>query len=89
MTNKEAIILIGHVLATEPVEEYKNALAIAIKALEEKPEKKREYKKIYLCGDCGFYNWKKHKCGRGATEEGAAMDTFYKDCPLPSGEEET
>lgn len=52
---------------------------------EHKPRK--EYKKIYLCGDCGFYNWKKHKCSRGATKEGTATDKFYKDCPLPGGEE--
>ena len=33
------------------------------------------------CGDCPYYNWKKHRCGKGATE-GAAADPFYSDCPL-------
>ena len=39
-------------------------------------------KGITCCGDCGYYNWKKHKCSR-ATDEGEAQDHFYKDCPLP------
>lgn len=42
----------------------------------------REYVKVYCCGDCIYYNWKKHKCNRGASEEGDAKDTFYRDCPL-------
>lgn len=37
---------------------------------------------ITCCGDCGYYNWKKHKCTR-ATDEGDARDKFYADCPLP------
>lgn len=39
-------------------------------------------KGITCCGDCGYYNWKKHKCTR-ATDEGDARDKFYADCPLP------
>lgn len=39
-------------------------------------------KGITCCGDCGYYNWKKHKCTR-ATDEGDARSTFYADCPLP------
>ena len=39
-------------------------------------------KGITCCGDCGYYNWKKHRCTR-AKEEGAAQDHFYADCPLP------
>jgi len=42
----------------------------------------REYVKIYCCGDCVYYNWKKHKCSRGAKDEGKAQDKFYRDCPL-------
>ena len=47
----------------------------------------REYVKIYCCGDCVYYNWKKHKCNLGAKEEGKATDTFYRDCPLGICEE--
>ena len=39
-------------------------------------------KGIRCCGDCGYYNWKKHKCTR-ATDEGDAQSSFYADCPLP------
>lgn len=42
----------------------------------------REYVKIYCCGDCIHYNWKKHKCNRGAKEEGKPTDHFYRDCPM-------
>ena len=43
-------------------------------------------KGIKCCGDCGYYNWKKHKCNR-AVDEGNAQDHFYADCPLPDAEE--
>lgn len=39
-------------------------------------------KGITCCGDCGYYNWKKHKCPRAA-DEGDAKSSFYADCPLP------
>lgn len=39
-------------------------------------------KGITCCGDCGYYNWKKHSCTR-AKEEGTGKDRFYVDCPLP------
>lgn len=42
----------------------------------------REYVKIYCCGYCVNYNWKKHKCSLGAKDEGKAQDNFYRDCPL-------
>ena len=42
----------------------------------------REYVKIYCCGDCIHYSWKKHKSNRGATEEGKPQDHFYRDCPI-------
>ena len=47
----------------------------------------RQYVKIYCCGDCIYYNWKNHKCNRGAHEEGKASDNFYQDCPLGLHEE--
>ncbi len=40
-----------------------------------------EMKGISCCGDCGNYNWKKHKCNI-CTSEGKAQDKFYLDCPL-------
>lgn len=42
-----------------------------------------QMKGITICGDCGFYNWKKHRCSRGCTAEGTAQSHFYEDCPLP------
>lgn len=42
----------------------------------------REYVKVYCCGDCIYYNLKKHKCSLGARDEGEAQDHFYRDCPL-------
>ena len=48
----------------------------------------REYVKIYCCGDCGYYNWKKHKCSRGAKEDPDPRNHFYRDCPLGIHEEE-
>lgn len=41
-----------------------------------------EFVKIYCCGDCIHYNWKKHKCRLGAKEEGKPTDSFYRDCPM-------
>lgn len=42
----------------------------------------REYVKIYCCGDCVYYDWKKHRCRRGAYVEGNNDESFYRDCPL-------
>lgn len=44
--------------------------------------KKKEYVKIYCCGDCIYYNRKKHRCNVGAKDEGEPQDQFYRDCPL-------
>ena len=43
-------------------------------------------KGISLCGECGFYDWKKHRCTRGASKETDPKDKFYDDCPLPDAE---
>lgn len=37
---------------------------------------------ISCCGDCPYYDWKKHRCTKGATDEGKTQEHFYKDCPL-------
>lgn len=42
----------------------------------------REYVKIYCCGDCLYYNWKKHMCRRGAKDNGTGREPFYRDCPI-------
>lgn len=39
-------------------------------------------KGITLCADCAYYSMKKHKCTRGATDEGKPTARFYADCPL-------
>ena len=48
----------------------------------------KQYVKIYCCGDCVNYNWKKHCCKLGAHEEGKPTDCFYQDCPLGLHEED-
>lgn len=45
---------------------------------------RKPYKRIYCCGDCIYYDWKKHACKRGAHEEGRATDNFFADCPEPT-----
>lgn len=40
-------------------------------------------KGITLCAECAYYSTKKHKCTRGATDEGEPTARFYADCPLP------
>ena len=49
---------------------------------------KKKYKKIYCCGECVYYNLKKHECRIGAKEEGTARDNFYLDCPSKTFEED-
>jgi hypothetical protein len=56
-------------------------------------ERRRKVKRIIeieigCCGDCPYYNWKKHNCGKGAKEEGKPTDNFYVNCPLNYREEE-
>lgn len=47
-----------------------------------------KYVKIRCCGDCVQYDWKKHRCKLGASEEGNSDDGFYLDCPLGIYEDE-
>lgn len=44
-----------------------------------------EYVKIYCCGDCGYYDWRKHKCQRGAKVDDGSR--FFRDCPIGIHEE--
>lgn len=39
-------------------------------------------KGITLCGECGCYDLKKHRCKRGATKDTTPPGSFYADCPL-------
>ena len=40
-------------------------------------------KGIKMCGECGNYDWKKHKCKMGCNDDSDAQASFYGDCPLP------
>lgn len=42
----------------------------------------KRMKGINLCSECGYYSMKKHKCTRGAKDEGEPTARFYADCPL-------
>lgn len=46
-----------------------------------------EYIKVYCCGDCVHYDWKKHRCRNGAKDKGTGREHFYRDCPLGIHEE--
>jgi len=50
--------------------------------------KSREYKRIYCCGDCVYYDMRKHKCKLGAHVESDAKRHFYDDCPFDTHVEE-
>lgn len=39
-------------------------------------------KGITYCGACADYDYKKHRCRRGAKSENKPQDPFYDDCPL-------
>ena len=39
-----------------------------------------EGKIITCCGDCVYYDWKKHKCKNRYNKESNAQDHFYDDC---------
>lgn len=39
-------------------------------------------KGIECCGDCVYYNWKKHRCTRGAHVDTKPASEFFADCPL-------
>lgn len=53
-----------------------------------KPQtKKTKYLRIGCCGDCPYYDLRRHKpdglmCQ--AHEEGEPTDNYYSDCPLPN-----
>lgn len=42
-----------------------------------------EMKGIKLCGECGNYDYKKHRCRIGCIDDSNAQASFYGDCPLP------
>lgn len=39
-----------------------------------------EGKIITCCGDCVYYDWKKHKCKNGYSKEDNPQSHFYDDC---------
>ena len=43
----------------------------------------KQIKGITCCGDCGRYDWKKHRCSLPCKDEGNPQSNFYADCPLP------
>lgn len=43
----------------------------------------KRMKGFTCCGDCIYYNRKKHKCNLGASVETDARNPFYDDCPIP------
>lgn len=43
---------------------------------------KVKMKGITCCGDCAYYDWKKHKCSR-LNNAGEINGHFYENCPLP------
>ena len=47
-----------------------------------------DMKGITCCGDCIYYDWKKKRCKRGASQDDDPKGPFFADCPLPSVEPE-
>ena len=46
-----------------------------------------QMKGITCCGDCVYYDWKKHRCKRCQSVETDPRKHFYDDCPLPEAAE--
>ena len=47
-----------------------------------------DMKGITCCGDCIYYDWKKKRCKRCASQDDDPKAPFFADCPLPSVEPE-
>ena len=39
-------------------------------------------KGIERCGECGYYNWNRHRCTSGASKDPDPRAPFFADCPL-------
>ena len=39
-------------------------------------------KGIERCGECGYYNWNRHRCTNGANKDTDPRASFFADCPL-------
>ena len=39
-------------------------------------------KGIERCGECGYYNWNRHRCTRGASKNPDQKAPLFEDCPL-------
>lgn len=40
-------------------------------------------KGITCCGDCVYYDWKKHRCKRGFNDATNPQNHFFDNCALP------
>ena len=45
-------------------------------------EGEKEMKGIERCGECGYYNWNRHRCTNGANKDTDPRAPFFADCPL-------
>ena len=39
-------------------------------------------KGIERCGECGYYDWNRHRCTNGAHKDPNPRAPFFSDCPL-------